>query len=250
MRTLAKMLMTLTLAICAAGYARANATPDISGADKLAAAKTAEQRGDQARSGGDYSTAAWFYLNAARSGSKSSELYNKLGIAEFKLGYKGRARKFFMLAVKYDPHNFVAFNNMGALACVEKKYKPAVGYLKKALALDETDATAHVNMAEAWMGLGKIDYAMTEYSRALELDAGILTAGRGGVVAQVYTPEQRARVSYLIAKIYAERGNLGGALEYLQQAKEGRFPDLAKVYSDQDFAGLWTDPRLQKIVKR
>jgi len=250
MRTLAKMLMTLTLAMCAAGYARANATPDIPSADKLAAAKTAEQRGDQARSRDDYSTAAMFYLNAARSGSKSSALYNKLGITEFKLGYKGPARKFFVLAVKYDPHNFAAFNNMGALACVEKKYKPAVGYLKKALALDETNATAHLNMAEAWMGLGEIDRAMTEYSRALELDADILTAGRGGIVAQLSTPEQPALVSYLIAKAYAKRGNLDGALEYLQRAKEGHYADLAKVYSDQEFAGLWTDPRLQKIVKR
>ena len=250
MRTLAKMLMSMTLAMCAAGYARATATPDIPSADNLAAAKTAEQRGDQARSRGDYSTAATFYLNAARSGSKSSALYNKLGITEFKLGDKGPARKFFMLAVKYDPHNHAAFNNMGALACVEKKYKPAVGYLKKALALDETNATAHLNMAEAWMGLGEIDRAMTEYSRALELDADILTAGRGGIVAQVSTPEQHARVSYLIAKAYAKRGNLGGALEYLQRAKEGHYADLAKVYSDQEFAGLWTDPRLQKIVKR
>ena len=152
MRTLAKMLMSMTLAMCAAGYARATATPDIPSTDKLAAARTAEQRGDQARSRGDYSTAAIFYLNAARSGSNSSALYNKLGITEFKLGYKGPARKFFMLAVKYDPHNHAAFNNMGALACVEKKYKPAVEYLKKALALDEPNSTAHLNMATDWEG--------------------------------------------------------------------------------------------------
>jgi hypothetical protein len=70
------------------------------------------------------------------------------------------------------------------------------------------------------------------------------------VIAQVTTPEQRARVAYMIAKSYMKRGNLDGALDYLHRAKELRYPDLAKVYSDPDFTALWQDPRLAKIVKR
>jgi tetratricopeptide (TPR) repeat protein len=175
---------------------------------------------------------------------------NKLAVAEFKLGNKGAARKHFSQAVKCDANNAVAFNNLGALALVDKKYNPAVRYLKHSLALDEQNATAHLNIAEAWMGLEEVDRAMTEYARALELDADILTSGRNGVVAQVSTPEQRARISYLIAKAYAKRGNMEGALEYLRRAKEGHFPDLAKVYTDQEFTALWTDPRLAGIIKR
>jgi len=91
---------------------------------------------------------------------------------------------------------------------------------------------------------------MTEYTRALELDADILTSNNEGVIAQVTTPEQRARVNYLIAKAYARRGNVDGALEYLGRAKEGNFAQLASVYNDQDFSALWQDPRLSKIVKR
>jgi hypothetical protein len=52
------------------------------------------------------------------------------------------------------------------------------------------------------------------------------------------------------AKSYAKRGNIDGALEYLQRAKDGRYAELARVYTDQEFASLWNDPRLQKIVKR
>jgi len=91
---------------------------------------------------------------------------------------------------------------------------------------------------------------MTEYTRALELDADILSSNPGAVVAHVSTPEQRARVAFTIAKAYAKRGNLEGSLEYLRRAKEGNFPDLKKVYGDQTFAALWDDPRLEKIVKR
>jgi hypothetical protein len=82
------------------------------------------------------------------------------------------------------------------------------------------------------------------------LDADILNESQTGISARVSTPEQRARVNFLIAKAYAKRGNIDGALEYLRRAKEGRFPELGRVYKDQEFAVLWPDPRLQKIVKR
>ena len=100
------------------------------------------------------------------------------------------------------------------------------------------------------MGLGNVDYAMTEYARALELDADVLSTSSEGVVAQVSTPEQRARISFLIAKSYMKRGNLDGALEYLRRAKEEHYPEMGNVYKDPAFTALWTDPRLAKIVKR
>jgi len=84
--------------------------------------------------------------------------------------------------------------------------------------MDETVASTHLNLAEAWMGQGEIDYAMTEYGRALELDADILTSSEEGIIAQVATPQQRARVAYLIARAYARRGNLDGALDSLRKA--------------------------------
>jgi Flp pilus assembly protein TadD len=177
-------------------------------------------------------------------------LYNKVGIVELQLGQRGYARKYFVQALKLDPQFISAVNNLGAVALLDKKYKQAVDYLKQALAKDESSAPTHVNLAEAWMGLGETDRAMTEYARALELDADVLSSSQDGVIAQVRTPEQRARIAFLIAKSYMKRGNIEGALEYLRRAKEMRYPDLAKVYTDPDFTALWQDPRLAKIVKR
>ena len=91
---------------------------------------------------------------------------------------------------------------------------------------------------------------MTEYARALELNADILSGTATGVLVNVNTPEQRARVNFLIAKAYAKRGNMEGALEYLRRAKEYHYTELAKVYEDPTFTNLWGDPRLQQIVKR
>jgi hypothetical protein len=82
------------------------------------------------------------------------------------------------------------------------------------------------------------------------LDADILTTTDEGVIAQIATPQQRARVAYMIAKAYAKRGNLDGALDSLRKARDLHYYDLKQVYSDKEFAPLWNDPRLAKIIKR
>jgi tetratricopeptide (TPR) repeat protein len=250
MRKLIMKMAAIGLALSPAAYASTELSPDLPKVDKFEAVKAAELKGDLARIHENYWIAVSYYEEALRADPENSELYNKLGIVELKLNNRGPARKEFTLAVKYDPRNISALNNLGAVSFLDRKYKPAVRYLKQALALDESSAPSHLNLAEAWMAMGQVDYAMTEYTRALELDADILTSNNEGVIAQVTTPEQRARVNYLIAKAYARRGNVDGALEYLGRAKEGNFAQLASVYNDQDFSALWQDPRLSKIVKR
>ncbi len=133
---------------------------------------------------------------------------------------------------------------------MDRKYKAAADYFKQALAKDESVAATHLNLAESWMGMGEVDRAMTEYSRALELDADILTTTDEGVIAQVATPQQRARIAYLIAKAYMKRGNLDGALVSLGKARDLHYYELKQVYTDKEFAPLWDDPRLAKIIKR
>lgn len=246
-----KMVVLMSIALCGVPQIRAAGWGlDVPGTQKISSARESERQGDLARGRNNYSAASLHYLKAVRNDPKNSALLNKLAVSEFKEGNRGAARKHLGQAIKYDPRNVVAFNNLGVIDLVDRKYKQATRNLKQALALDETNATAHLNIAEAWVGLDEMDRAMAEYARALELDADILTTGASGVVAQVSTPEQRARVSYLIAKSYAKRGNVDGALEYLQRAKDGRYAELARVYADQEFASLWNDPRLQKIVKR
>jgi tetratricopeptide (TPR) repeat protein len=249
MKRLMMMLAVTGMMICAApkGWADPASEDAKTDQDKV---KMLEEKGDLAGVHGDYFRAASYYQTALHISRQNGVLYNKLGVAELKLGNRGDAHKEFGRALKYDPQLTSALNNLGAVALLDRKYRPAVEYFKQALAIDESVAATHINLAEAWIGQNKMDRAMTEYARALELDADILSDSDNGAFAQISTPEQRARISFLIAKAYIKRGNVEGALEYLRRAKEGHFPELSKVYEDKDFAPLWTDPRLQKIVKR
>ncbi len=150
----------------------------------------------------------------------------KSAIVHLLEGQRGAARKYFLQAIRYNPTYVAAINNLGVVALLDKKYKTAVNYFKQALALEETNAPIHVNLAEAWIGLEQIDRAMTEYTRALELDADVLNNSTEGLLAQLSTPEQYARVAYIIAKMYMKRGNIDGALEYLRRAKEENYSEI------------------------
>jgi len=240
----------MAIAAAATASARTNVFADLTKLEQNRFADAAELKGDLARLHEEYNAAVNYYRTALRATPNSAKLENKLGIAYLQMGSRGSARKEFLKAIKIDPYFPNALNNLGAAYCLDKKYNPAIRYLKQSLALDESNASAHLNIAEAWAGLGEMDRAMTEYARALELNADILSGNPQGVMVHVNTPEQRARVDFLLAKAYAKRGNMEGALEYLERAKENHYTELAKVYEDQLFSVLWTDPRLQKIVKR
>jgi tetratricopeptide (TPR) repeat protein len=250
MKRLMMILTVMSLLIGAAAYGKTNSASAAATKDKMEAARLAEEKGDLDRLHTNYASALSHYQSAARVNTNSPDLYNKMGIAELQLNERAAARKYFLRALKLNPQFFAPLNNLGVLDLLDRRYKPSINYFKQALALDETNAHTHLNLANAWMGLGEVDYAMNEYARALELDADVLSATPEGTVAQVTSPEQRARISFLIAKSYMKRGNLDGALEYLRRAKDGRYSEMSSVYKDPVFTALWDDPRLAKIVKR
>lgn len=251
MKGLMWMMGWMAMAVSATAWGKADPfAADVVRADKIKIAQAAELKGDLARIHENYDEATAFYKAALKSTPDDAKLYNKLGISYLQLRNYGSARKAFNQSIKYDPRFVNAYNNLGATECLAKKYNPAIRHLKRALELDETNAPAHLNMAEAWAGLGQMDRAMTEYARAIELNADILSASPEGVQVRVSTPEQRGRIDYIIAMAYARRGNMEGALEYLARARQANYSAIHRVYEDQAFAALWGDARLEKIVKR
>lgn len=252
MRRLMVAMATAALLTAPATRARADVPSGPPHVDaRQQAARTFELKGDIARAKEEFGSAETWYRAALANDRGNPALANKLGLVELKQNEMDAARRSFGDAIRRDPGYVDALNNLGAVYCLEKKYRPAIKYLKQALALDEQRAVTHLNLAEAWMGQKQIDRAITEYTRALELDADILNSpGSEGVNAQIRTPEQQAIVDFLIAKAYAKRGNLDGALDYLRRAKDAHYRDMASVYTEPEFSALWKDPRLGALVKR
>jgi tetratricopeptide (TPR) repeat protein len=246
MRNMTAKALLLVLMSGIATQAKATETlPDL---DSMTVAQL-EAAGDQARSQKDFQQAIRYFEAALRKQSKNVVLCNKLGLAQLRINDLQAARVSFQKAVKRDPKYADALNNLGAVAYMQKNYGAAAKQFKKAVALDETRPTFHVNLGAAWFAQKKLDRAFTEYSRALELDPDALaTSSRAGIAAQIANPEERAKYQYMLAKIYARRGESEQCLRCLKMAKDEGYKDLANVYKDEEFTQLRNDPRLGDIV--
>ena len=62
------------------------------------------------------------------------------------------------------------------------------------------------------------------------------------------SPEDRAHYSYMLAKLYAQHGDVERCLHCLRQAKEAGYSKLPEVHSDADFAVVRTDPRFNQLA--
>lgn len=234
-------------------------TPRFSGAQTAAptkpqnAALTAadlERMGDEARGQKDYAQAAKYFEAAVVKNRKNPVLYNKLGLVELKQDDLATARLNFQKAVKRDANFVDAVNNIGAVDYMKKNYTSAQKYFKKAVGMEETRATFHVNLGAALFSLKRMDGAAAEYTRALELDPNAFgEQAKLGVAAQISSPEERAQYSYLLAKIYAKRGDVDNCVHCLKKAKEDGYQHMQNVYKDQEFAKLRDNPKLHEVVE-
>jgi tetratricopeptide (TPR) repeat protein len=208
-----------------------------------------EKAADLARAHKDYALATDYFQAALKKDRKNAALYNKLGMTQLKNNDLGAARVSFQTAVKRNSKFADAVNNIGAVAYMQKNYGSAAKYFKKAVALDETRASFHINLGAAWFSQKKLEQAIAEYTRAVELDPDALNhESKVGVAAQIASPEERARYSYMLAKIYAKRGDVDGCIQCLKKAKEEGYRDLANVYKDEDFSKMRDNPRLHEVV--
>ena len=208
-----------------------------------------EKAADLARAHKDYALAIDYFQAALKKDRKNAALYNKLGMTQLKNNDLGAARVSFQTAIKRNSKFADAVNNIGAVAYMQKNYGSAAKNFKKAVALDETRPSFHVNLGAAWFSQKKLEQAIAEYTRAVELDPDALNhESKVGVAAQIASPEERARYSYMLAKIYAKRGDVDDCLQCLKKAKEEGYRDLANVYKDEDFSKMRDNPRLHEVV--
>jgi len=247
-----KLVVMMAILMAASAWTWAD---EAAGADSQSTSMSAmsatelTQQGDVLRAKHDYAEAMRYYQAALKKDATNSNLYNKMGMTEWRRENLTAAAKNFDMSVKLNSKNADALNNIGALAYTTKNYGKAVKFYKKALALDESNASYHCNLGTVWFDQKKYDRAMAEYSRAIELDPEVfLKSNQPGSVARVLNSEDRGAFEYTLAKAYAGRGDWDRAFHYLAKAKEDGYKNLKDVYKDAEFAKLRQDPRLAQIV--
>lgn len=208
-----------------------------------------EKRADELRAAKAYADAVDYYKAAIKQ-KPSAQLYNKMGIAHLQLVRVDEARKNFQKALKFDKTLAEAHNNLGVAFYYGKDYGRAIKSYRKAVELNPESASFYSNLGTAYFGRKDFDKATAAYAKALELDPEIFDRqSRTGVALRYSSPQDRAHYSYVIAKMFAARGDAEHCLLYLKRALEDGFPVRQHFTRDAEFAVLRNDPRFTQLLQ-
>jgi tetratricopeptide (TPR) repeat protein len=208
-----------------------------------------EARADGLRAAKLYPDALDYYHAALAKSANSSVLFNKIGVTELMMQRYREAKKSFEQSIKTDHSMADAYNNLGVVLYEECRFGSAVKQYHKAIAIDKTSASFFSNLGAALFSKKQFDAAVEAYQRAVQLDPEVFErTSRGGVQAQLPSPEDRARYDYTVAKLYAKMGYSDRSLEYLRKAMEEGYKDFKNVYKDSEFAQLRKDKRFEELV--
>jgi tetratricopeptide (TPR) repeat protein len=196
-----------------------------------------------------YAEAAATYEKLAKANPRDPSYLNLAGIARLQSGDMRAARAWFQRAVKVEPRFADAYNNLGATWYAEKNFKRALQYYQKAVTLQPGVAAYHTNVGYAYFSLKMAVEAEEAFRRALLMDPLIFQQnGRNGSVLQDRSVEDKGLFAFTMAKSFAGTGDAAHCAGYLRRALDEGYTNMAKVYSDPDFAGVLTDPDVQAVL--
>jgi tetratricopeptide (TPR) repeat protein len=209
-----------------------------------------EQMGDLYMVRKQYREAAEMYKKLSDQEPRNATYLNKLGIALHQQAALGMALKYYERAVKVDPHYADAENNVGTIWYQRKKYEKAIKAYQKAILIRDDMAVLYSNLGYAYFGDKKYQEAITAFRQALSIDPQLFehNGARNGSVLQDRTVEDRGRFYYLLAKSFAQAGDLDRCLHYLRKAKDEGYKQIADIKKDPAFAMALKDPAIQEIL--
>lgn len=119
------------------------------------AARTHARLGDRLRERGRLGPAVMEYRKAAEKGPPSAPLLARLGSALAGAGRRDEARETLGRAVTLYPDYPTAYVVLGRLELAERRFEPAAGAFREALAINPFDPTPHAGLAVALRATGR-----------------------------------------------------------------------------------------------
>src|ERR1700719_827364 len=203
-----------------------------------------EVQGDLYMARKQYREAMEQYRALSAQNPRNAVYLNKLGIALHQQTALGLALKYYERAVKLDPRYADAENNIGTIWYQRKKYSKAVRAYQKAIKMRDDMPVLYSNLGYAYFSQGKYDDSIAAFRTALAKDPQFFDRGssRTGSVLQDRSVPDRGRFYFLLAKSFAEAGNLERSVFYLRKAKEEGYAQFNEVKKDPAFAAVVKDP--------
>ncbi len=202
-----------------------------------------EEKGDLYMARKQYREATDQYRMLCEQDPHNAVFLNKLGIALHQQTALGLALKYYEKAVKANPKYADAQNNIGTIWYQRKKYGKAVRAYQRAIKMRDDMPVLYSNLGYAYFSQGKYEDSIVAFRTALAKDPQFFERGssRNGSVLQDRSVPDRGRFYFLLAKSFAEAGNLERAIFYLRKSKEEGYAQINEVKKDPAFAALLKD---------
>ena len=182
---------------------------------------------------------------------KSAVIANKMGIAYHQMLALQSAMNEYKRATKLDPHYSEAFNNLGTVYYSHKSFRRAIHLYRTSLRLEPRSAAVYSNLGSALFSMRHCNDAMVAFHQALDLDPEIFIHNSiNGVLLQERSVEDKARLHYFMAKLYAQKGMNEEALQFIRKALEEGFKDVQKLREQPEFAVFKGNPEFEALMKK
>jgi tetratricopeptide (TPR) repeat protein len=209
-----------------------------------------EQMGDLYMVRKQYSEAAGLFKKLSDQNPRNPVYLNKLGIALHQQEALGLALKYYERAVKVDPQYADAENNVGTIWYQRKKYRKAIKAYEKALKMRNDMAVLYSNLGYAYFGEKKYGEAIAAFRQGLILDPLLFehNGSRNGSILQDRSVDDRGTFDFMLAKSFAEAGDLDRCIHYLRKAKDEGYKDFENLKKDPAFASALKNPEIQELL--
>jgi tetratricopeptide (TPR) repeat protein len=204
-----------------------------------------EALGDLALARQQYIQAIEDYQQVPR---KTAVVWNKIGIAYHHLFAYDVARHDYERALRMRPDFPQALNNMGAVYYAKKRYGKAVKYYRKSLRLDPTSAPVYSNLAVAYFAQDKVPQGVEAIRAAFDLDPNIFSLDSPQLISSALPARDRAQQDFCLARLFAQAGNFGQAINFLRRALDEGFSDRKKLLGDRTLASLRATPEFAELM--
>lgn len=199
----------------------------------------------------EYKEAEDIFYRLAVTNPKNPRYWNELGIAHHNQAQLDLALKCYQKAAKVDSHYADAQNNIGTVLYERKKLPKAIRAYKRAISLRDDFAPFYLNLGYAYFSQKDFENSIVSFRKALQLDPTSLdpARSRGGTVIQDRSVSvDRGRFYYLLAKSFAQQGDVERAIIYLRKARDEGYNDFNTVQKDPIFSAVLKSPAAEDLL--
>jgi tetratricopeptide (TPR) repeat protein len=204
--------------------------------------------GDDLFSEGKEHLAMLKYFEATRVNPYEEVAFNRLAIAQSRLGRYYQARRSVDRAIGLNREYARAYNTRGILYLVENDLKDASRSFRKAISIKPDVPGFYVNLGFTEVRRGNLDEAITAYEKANELQPDVFEK-QDSLELDLGGPVDPASY-YQLGLVFAKLGKLDLTIWYLEKAILAGFDDYETLASEPVLMPYKEEQAYQSFLER